>query len=381
MPFGAPGHRRHPGAMSDVALSADSTSLCGMRSGHRRIATVVVTVLVFVALLFVGTTVAIPFVALGPGPTVNTLGTIDLQDGKSTTEKPVVDITGVPTDPTTGHLNLTTVSVSDGMSLFQGLGMWMSGRYTLEPRDRVFPPDQTPEQVQQQNTADMTGSEDNATAAALRFLHRPTELVVAAVAANGPSKDVLRQGDQIVTVGGKAVSTTADMQAAVRANAPGTRLPIEIRRDGVTQTVSVTLAARPDDPKVGYVGVTPQVVNADPALKISYNVGDIGGPSAGMMLTLAVIDRLSPGELTHGKFIAGTGTIDDTGAVGPIGGITHKTRAARDAGATVFLVPQDNCAEATSDAPAGLQLVKVTNLQSAVDALGDVGAGKAAPHC
>ncbi|MGV9711755.1 YlbL family protein [Gordonia sp. NPDC003424] len=352
-----------------------------LQPGHRRIATVAVTVLVFVALLFIGTTVQVPYVALGPGPTVNTLGTVDVADGKQTVKKPVVDISGTPTDPTTGNLNLTTVSVTDGMSLFQAIGMWASGTYTLEPRDRVFPPDQTPDQVREQNQQDMSGSEDNATAAALRFLNRPTALEVASIAPKGPSADVLRKGDRLITVAGKPVATTEELQAAIRGNAPGTAVPIEIERNGVRQTVTVTLAARPDDPKVGYLGVTPDVVNADPALKITYNVGDIGGPSAGMMLTLAVIDRLSPGELTHGKFIAGTGTIDDEGDVGPIGGITHKTRAARDAGATVFLVPEKNCAEAKSDAPDGLELVKVDNLQSAIDALGDVGAGRAAPHC
>ncbi|MGK2317153.1 YlbL family protein [Gordonia rhizosphera] len=352
-----------------------------LQPGHRRIATVVVTVLVFVALLFVGTTVQVPFVALGPGPTVNTLGTVEISSDGKTETKPVVDITGTPTDPTTGNLNLTTVSVTDGMSLFQSLGMWLSGTYTLEPRDRLFPPDQTPDQVRKQNEQDMTGSESNATAAALLFLDRPTKLVVASVAPSGPSADVLRQGDEVLTVAGKSVSTTAEMQAAVKGSAPGSAVPIGIVRGGQPQTVTVTLAARPDDAQAGYLGVTPEVVNADPSLKISYNVGDIGGPSAGMMLTLAVIDRLSPGELTGGKFIAGTGTIDDSGEVGPIGGITHKTRAARDAGATVFLVPEGNCAEATSDVPDGLTLVKVDTLQSAVDALDDIGAGRAAPHC
>lgn len=343
--------------------------------------TVVVTALVFLALLVVGTTVQVPFVALGPGPTVNTLGSVDIRSGDATAKKSVVDITGVPTDPTTGHLNLTTVSVTDGMSLFQALGMWFSGTYTLEPRDRVFPPDQTPDQVRERNAADMTGSEDSATVAALRFLNRPTKVVLATVADDGPAAKELRKGDRIVAVAGTPVSTTAEIQAAVRRTAPGAALALDIERAGKPQTVSVPLGERPDNPKLGYLGVTPEVVNADPALKISYNVGDIGGPSAGMMLTLAVIDRLSPGELTHGKFIAGTGTIDVSGKVGPIGGITHKTRAARDAGATVFLVPDANCAEATSDVPDGLTLVRVDNLQTAVNALGDIGAGRPAPHC
>ncbi|GAC66591.1 hypothetical protein GS4_03_00390 [Gordonia soli NBRC 108243] len=329
--------------------------------------------LVFVALLLVGTSVQVPYVALGPGPTVNTLGEVD--------KTPVVDIQGAPTDPTTGHLNLTTVSVTDRLSLFQSIGMWMSGTYTLEPREKVFPPDQTADQVRQENQQQMTGSEDSATIAALRHLGRPTKLVVGVVADGGPATGVLRPGDQVVAVAGTPVSTSAQMQAAVRGRVPKSQLPVEIVRDGVRQTVTVTLGSRPDDPKVGYLGVTPEVVNGDPSLKIDYNVGDIGGPSAGMMLSLAVIDRLSPGELTHGKFIAGTGTITDDGQVGPIGGITHKTRAARDAGATVFLVPDRNCAEATGDAPDGLELVKVTTLDSALSALDDIGAGRPAPHC
>ncbi|MEE4021791.1 PDZ domain-containing protein [Gordonia sp. PKS22-38] len=344
-----------------------------LQPGHRRIATVAVTALVFVALLFVGTSVQVPFVALGPGPTVNTLGELD--------DKPVVDIAGVPTDPTTGNLNLTTVSVTDGMSLFQALGMWMSGTYSIEPRDRLFPPDQTPDQVRERNQQEMTGSEESATAAALRYLDRPTKLVLVSVADDGPAAGELEPGDQVLTVAGSPVSTTAEMQDAVMSQAPGDPVPVEIDRGGARQTVSVTLAARPDDAEAGYLGVTPEVVNADPALEISYNVGDIGGPSAGMMLSLAVIDRLSPGELTNGDFIAGTGTIDEDGAVGPIGGITHKTRAARDAGASVFLVPERNCAEAASDVPDGLTLVRVADLQGAVDALDDIGEGRDAPHC
>ncbi len=347
----------------------------GMRlqPGHRRIATVVVSVLVFLLLLVVGTTVAVPFVALGPGPTVNTLGTLD--------DKKVVAIEGVPTDPTTGNLNLTTVSVSDGMSLFQAIGMWLSGTYTLEPRDRLFPPEQSRDQVREQNQQEMSNSESDASVAALRYLNRPTKMQVDDVAGDGPSKNALRKGDQVVRVAATPVTSVPQVQAAVRAQKPGATIPIDIVRGGQPQTVTVTLGQRPDDPKVAYLGATVNEVNADPALKIDFNVGDIGGPSAGMMLTLAVIDKLSPGELTHGKFIAGTGTISDDGKVGPIGGITHKTKAARDAGATVFLVPEKNCAEATSNAPDGLDLIKVTDLQSAITSLGDIGAGKPAPHC
>ena len=127
--------------------------------------------------------------------------------------------------------------------------------------------------------------------------------------------------------------------------------------------------------------MTPKVVSADPNVKITYNVGDIGGPSAGLMLTLAVIDHLTPGDLADGRFIAGTGTIAPDGAVGQIGGITHKLSAARTAGATSFLVPAGNCTEATTDVPDGLELIKVDTLTSAMDSLEALRTGASRPHC
>ncbi len=371
-----------------VAGAADSWSLrgtivCGMSSSprFRRIAAAAVSTVVLLALLVLGTQVQVPYAALGPGPTLNTLGTTKVEDDGAVVERKVVQIDGAPTDPTTGHLNLTTVSVRDGISLFDALGMWVSGTYSLTPRDQVYPPDRTTEQVQEENAQQMTGSEENATVAALRYLDRPTALRIASVAPDGPAVDVLRAGDEVVAAGGVPVETDEQLRKVVGDNPPGTVLPIEIVRAGARQTVSVTLGTHPADSEAGYLGVVPEVVDADPRLEVTYNVGDIGGPSAGMMLALAVIDQLSPGELASGKFIAGTGTITDEGVVGPIGGITHKTRAARDAGATVFLVPARNCAEAVSERPDGLELVKVDTLEGAVDALNAVGAGRPAPSC
>ncbi|GAA14738.1 hypothetical protein GOALK_115_00050 [Gordonia alkanivorans NBRC 16433] len=357
--------------------------MCGMSSSprFRRIATAAVSALVLLALLVVGTQVQVPYAALGPGPTLNTLGMTKVEQDGKVVERRVVQIDGAPVDKTTGNLNLTTVSVSDGLTLFDALGMWLSGKYALTPRDEVYPPDRTTEQVQEENALQMTGSEENATVAALRFLDRPTVLRIAGVGAEGPSAGLLQAGDVVTRAGGVEVETSEELRDVVSKNPPGTVLPLEIVRQGTPQTVSVTLTAHPDDAKAGFLGVAAEVANADPSLKVTYTVGDIGGPSAGMMLALSVIDQLSPGELTHGKFIAGTGTITADGDVGPIGGITHKTRAAHDAGATVFLVPARNCAEAVSDRPDGLELVKVETLDGAVEALDAVGEGRPAPTC
>lgn len=112
-------------------------------------------------------------------------------------------------------------------------------------------------------------------------------------------------------------------------------------------------------------------------------LADVGGPSAGLMFSLGLIDKLSPEDLTGGAFVAGTGTIDDAGTVGPIGGVTMKTIAARDAGAEFFLTPKDNCAAAAADKPGGLTLIEVADLQGALDALESIRTGDTAalPQC
>lgn len=341
--------------------------------GYRRIATLVVALAFLVVFVLVGTLVRVPYVALGPGPTVNTLGSVD--------DRQVVAITGEPTDPTTGNLNLTTVSVTDGLTLFQSIGLWLSGDDELQPRDRVYPPGKSNEEVSQENRQQMTGSENSATIAALAFLGRPLDLVVAGVDDKGPSAGELQPDDDITAVNGTPVETSVALREAVAALAPGTQVTLDVVRAGQPATATVTLAANPDDAEKGYLGISLSEQNGDPDLDISFDVGEIGGPSAGLMLTLAIIDKLSPGELNGGEFIAGTGTIDSTGDVGEIGGITHKMKAAREAGATAFLVPSGNCAEATSDTPDGLTLVRVDTLDDAITGLTDLREGRTPPSC
>ncbi|GAB2656069.1 PDZ domain-containing protein [Gordonia jinhuaensis] len=340
-------------------------------TSSRRIATLTVTVVLLIVLVIIGAFVKVPYVALGPGPTLNTLGEYN--------GKPVVAISGIATTPTDGHLNMTTVSVSSDLTLFQALGAWFSGDQSLTPREEVFPPDRTQQQVDQENRAEMGGSQDSATVAALGYLHR-THLVVE-VDPKGPAAGTVDSGDQITAVNGTPVSTPAQLRSAVSGLAPGTQVSFDLVRGGAPMTVSVRLGARPDDASRGYLGVTPRLEPDDPNIKIGYNVGNIGGPSAGLMLTLAIIDKLEPQSLTGGRFIAGTGTIDDSGDVGEIGGITHKTVAARRAGAQYFLTPSGNCAEARSDKPSGLTLVKVDTLDDAMGALEDIRTNRPTPHC
>ncbi|MFT3714381.1 MAG: PDZ domain-containing protein [Gordonia sp. (in: high G+C Gram-positive bacteria)] len=340
---------------------------------NRRLVTLSVSAIIVIAFVIIGSTARVPFVGISPGPTVNTLGDVD--------GKQVVEVSGAVDPDPSGHLNLTTVSVTDGVTLFQSIGMWLSGDYEIAPRELYYPSTKSDQQVQDDNAQQMASSEDNATGAALTYLKRPTAVGVGDVADNSPAKGKLEDGDIITAVGGQPVSDPTKLPDMVRAEAPGTVVPFAINRKGADQTIDVTLAPRPDDPKQGFLGVTPKVVSADPNVQITYNVGQIGGPSAGLMLTLAVIDRMTPDDLAKGQFVAGTGTISPDGKVGPIGGITHKIAAASKAGASVFLVPADNCSEAKSHTPKGIELVKVDTLTGAVDALHTLKTDQTRPHC
>ncbi len=332
-------------------------------------AVALVPILVFGALM---AAVTVPFVSLGPGPTFNTLGEYD--------GKQVVDIKGTEVKPTSGNLNMTTVSQRDELTLGQALAMWVSGNEQLVPRDLVYPPDKSREDVDKDNDEEFKDSEDSAEYAALGFLKYAPAVTVAAVNDSGPAKDKLQAGDAIDAVDGKPTATLDEFTTLLKATKPGQQVVLDYRRkNAAAGTTTVTLGSNPDR-DYGYLGVS--VLDAPWApFSIDFNLANIGGPSAGLMFSLAVVDKLTTGDLNDSKFVAGTGTISPDGAVGAIGGITHKMSAARDAGATVFLVPADNCDEAVTEQQDGMRLVKVDTLGTAVDALHALSTGADAPHC
>jgi PDZ domain-containing protein len=314
----------------------------------------------------------VPFVSLGPGPTFDTLGEID--------GKEVVDIEGTQVHPTSGHLNMTTVSQRDNLNLGQAMLLWLSGREQLVPRDLVYPPDKSREEIDKANNTDFRQSEDSAEYAALGYLKYPMAVTVQQVNDDGPSKGKLQDGDAIDGVNGKPVADLAQFQALMAATKPGDNVVLDYRRkDGSIGSATITLGDHPEK-HTGYLGIG--VLDAPWApFKIDFNLANIGGPSAGLMFSLAVVDKLTTGDLNDGKFVAGTGTITGDGKVGPIGGITHKMLAAHEAGATVFMVPAENCEEAKAAPQDGMQLVKVDNLGQAVDALNTLSAGGEPPRC
>lgn len=344
----------------------------------RRGWTVLLSFVIVVVLALAGAFVPVPYVALGPGPTYNTLG--QLKDTQ------IVQIDGKQTYPTSGQLRMTTVSVDDHVTLFGAATLWVSGRFALAPRDEYIQPGETEEEVDQQNKKSFQDSQSNAEVAALRYLGYPVKVLVADVTTKAPADGVVAPGDRLLEVNGHKISVQEDVRPSLAGTTPGQTISVTYQHDKdapVTKPLTLGRASdfNPDDQRSeGFMGLSP-VDRADVDFTTTIHLQDVGGPSAGLIFALAIVDRLTPGELEAGRTVAGTGEIDVKGNVAPIGGIPFKMVAAREAGATTFLVPAANCAEAKEKVPDGLRLVKVDTLTSAVHALEDLQAGREVSGC
>ena len=341
--------------------------------------TVVVGSTLTAVLVVAAAAIPIPYVAIGPGVTYDTLGSVE---GVEVISFSGDDIPASVTQdlPDRGHLNMTTISITDNVPLFEALGLWASGRYALAPREDYFPPDKTVEQVQAQDAQAFKDSQSAAEIAALRYLGYPNVTYVGEIPDGSPSSGVLEPQDQIVDVDGTPITDFASLQAVLADSTPGQIVAVTVLRNGENVTEKVTLGSNPDVGDRGFLGIG-AVERPVAPFTTSIALERIGGPSAGLMFTLGIIDKLTDDDLTGGQFIAGTGTIDPDGAVGPIGGVQLKLITAREAGATTFLVPADNCAEAITQIPDGLQLVKVASLNDAMTALDTLKAGGTPPSC
>ncbi len=349
--------------------------------------------LMLIALLCAGVFLPVPYSEMSPGPTVNTLG----EHGG----EPVLQISGHRTYPTDGHLNMTTVRVTSAdyrMNLAEAVYGWLAHDDKIVPHDTLYPDGKTEQQSTQENAEEFSQSQESAKVAALKELGIPVKswVIVSTVVKDSPAQGNLHAGDVIKAVDGTAVKQPADVAKLVTAHKPGQKVVFTIvpakdqaaaakqNKDAtVTKDVTLTTAESHDTgAKRAVVGISAGTDHTFP-FTIDIKLADVGGPSAGLMFALGIYDKLTPGSLTGGKFVAGTGTIDDDGKVGPIGGIEMKTVGARDKGAQYFLTPADNCAAAASDTPSGLTLVKVKTIGDALGALKDISAGKTAdlPKC
>lgn len=355
-----------------------------LSSVSRRLFTLIAALVPAVLLLAVTTSATVPLVAMGPGPTYDTFGETQVKNDEGNAESvPVIVVTGREADETTGSLRMTTVAVRDNLTLADAARFWLDPDQVLLPRDQVFPPDRSRDEVREANVADMIGSENSAEAAAYRYLGIPMRPRVEDVDPSGPAEGHLESGDIVTSVAGVPVADTTEVVEQVSAHRPGDQVPVGLVRDGEETTTTVTLASSgPDgDPEAGRLGI---IVGDTPADGTDVKVTvapDVGGPSAGLILAIAIVDVLSPGEETGGREVAGTGTIRPDGTVGPIGGIRHKIQAAADEGATEFLVPAANCGEAVQDPPGGIRLIEVSTLAGALDALDTVASGGEPPTC
>jgi PDZ domain-containing protein len=332
----------------------------------RRTASLLVAGLLLVALCAVAWLRPVPYVAMRPGPVEDTLGEVG--------GKPIVEISGQRTYPTQGRLDLTTVSVTAPtaeLTLGDALVAWFDPQRALVPRDLYYPAEQSVKEAEHESAVAMASSQDSAVVAALSELgyQVPFRVVVHSVSKGAPAQGHLRVGDVITAVHGTPVEEAADVSALLQDVEPGQQATFTVRRDGRETEVRSPTTAAEDDPSRTLVGIT---IADDPQIPfyVSNKLGQrIGGPSAGLMFSLAIVDKLTPGALTGGEHIAGTGTITMNGQIGPIGGIGQKIAGADNAGASVFLVPSANCAEARKAQSNDLTLVRVPTLESAVDAL------------
>lgn len=347
--------------------------------------------LVLIALLCAGVLIKVPYSEMSPGPTVNTLGDAG--------GEPVLQISGRKTYPTSGHLNMTTVRVTGAdyrMNIVEAVYGWLAHDNVVVPHDTLYPDGKTEEQSTQENAEEFSQSQESAKVAALKELDIPvtSRVIVSSVLKDGAAEGTLHAGDVIRAVDGSPVRQPEDVAKLVTRHKPGEDVVFTIapaadakaaekagKEPEGTEKITIT-TQKADEGDRAVVGIRAGTDHTFP-FTVDIKLADVGGPSAGLMFALGIVDKLTPGALTGGTFVAGTGTIDDKGAVGPIGGIEMKLVGARSAGATYFLTPNDNCAAAASDIPKGLTLVRVKTIEDATKSLDKIRAGNTAglPSC
>jgi PDZ domain-containing protein len=330
------------------------------------------------AALVAGVLLPVPYVRLSPGPVYDALSEVE--------GEPVVSVTGADTYPTSGSMGITTVyekgSPGSRLSLFEAMRGWIAGSDDVLPRDLLFPPDafqgdDAGDQFEQQGRLEMEESEQNAVVAALEYTDQPVtfQVLVDATQPDTPADGVLRHGDVVVQVDGDPITTYRDVKQALGDVVPGDEVTVVVRRKGERRELTMTTIPNPDDEQRAYLGVSLALGFRSP-VEVDVALANVGGPSAGLMFSLAIVDTLTPGALTGGASVAGTGTISPRGDVGPIGGIVQKMYGARADGATLFLAPRSNCREVVGNEPEGLTVAAVGTLDDAVGVL----EGESAPQ-
>ena len=355
-------------------------------TGRRGVAALIAltAVVVMTCALFL---VPVPYGIFSPGPVCAPLQ-------KPTAQCPAIGadalITVSPASadhPTTSRIGATTVNVRNGEpSIAEAIAAWFSADQAVVPREVVIPPGQDQKQVLQQGAVDMKNAQSSAVYVAEASLHLLT-VTITSVRPGFPAASVLAAGDVVKKVNGAPIDSATALQLLSAANTDPTAVfTFTIERGGVTRDVAVT---RTKDATQGasaplIFGIALHDDPGDLAVNVRLDPNAVGGPSAGLMLALSVYDRLTPGNLAGDVTVAGTGTIDDAGNVGPIGGIQQKMYAARHSfKASVFLAPAGDCSETKGAIPKGMRVVKVSTFTDALNAMTAIRAGNVAslPGC
>lgn len=305
-----------------------------------------------------------PLLVMEPGPTTDVSKLVQIDS---------------PTFASKGSFLLTTalVSSTEGVTVPDALFALLDPDKDLIPRESIFPSNSSRVNTDRVHAAQMTESQEQAAVAALHELDMPSTpegAFVREVDADAPAAGVLRPGDVIVEVDGRPVAEPADLLEALGSRRPGDVVKVAVQRHGDVKELEVRTKhakSRGGKPKAR-LGVLVIPKHKLPR-EISIDAGGIGGPSAGLVFALAIYDALTPGDLTAGRKIAGTGTIANTkerfGRVMPVGAVAEKVTAAGRKGVDVFVVPRANWKEARSAAPQGLDIIPVSTLRQAIAAL------------
>lgn len=353
-------------------------SVTNARLYRRRLWTVNLSALVLVVMTVVAAVLPAPYVVESPGPSLNVLGEYEGKD--------IVSVENRDGAASEGELRMTTVSVQGSpgydIPLAGVMSAWFDRDRSIMPVEALYPDDTDAEDNSLMNTVEMNGSQQEAIAAALakQGISYSTTTIVAGVRSDGAAANRLEPGDVVLTVNGQQVTDVASAGEAIGRTPRGQKVNVTVRRKGEEKSFALTPRYEGERALVGIVLSR----GFEFPVKVNFALDGIGGPSAGMIFALAIYDEMTPGDLTVGKKIAGTGTIDEQGTVGPIGGIRQKMIGARSDGAEYFLAPAANCDEVTGHIPEGLQVVKIDSLSDAINSVEQIastGSIKGLPTC